>query len=127
MKPKEYLVSIGELTEVKRGRLSLAHIEMCKKAAAEGISIEGYEVSRPTAAQPNVEVKKVAVTNEKVVSEVFIRYELDEFVAVEADGTRHDLKQACKCGYSLVGHICENPQILVKGKSGHQPVTIVRR
>lgn len=45
VKPKQYLLSIGALKEITRGRLSREHIDLCKEAAAKGISIEGYSVN----------------------------------------------------------------------------------
>jgi hypothetical protein len=64
MKPKAALVKAGILpagSENKRGRLSLDMIEKVKELAIANPSwnIEGYEVSKPTAATDKPEVVKV--------------------------------------------------------------------
>lgn len=132
MKPKEYLVSIGALDEVKRGRLSLAHIELCKKAAAEGVVIEGYSVTSAATAQNEAVVEKVKVSSEKeVVEPAPLRFPEDEYVAVEMrDGKRviRSLREACRHSrLSLVGCPCDSHEIVAHDGRGNVSVTIERK
>jgi len=117
MKPKEYLVSIGELDEVKRGRLSLAHIELCKKAAANGVSIEGYSITTGATKETPAIVTKSKVTNEKVILEMApYRYPLEDFQCYEmVNGKKviRNLKEVCgHTGYSLVQCPFDAPHLI---------------
>jgi hypothetical protein len=130
MKPKEYLLSIGAIKEIGRGRLSREHIEMCKEAAKKGVSIEGYSVTTGPDAEKTVE--KVAVSTEKQVIEPMpIRYPEDEYVAVEfREGKRvlRGMREACRqTGLSLVGCPCDNHQIVAHDGRGNVSVTIERK
>lgn len=62
MKPKEYLLKHGHISEIGRGRLSAAHIAIIKEAVAKGENIEGYSVSTApaTSAKPAAEVTREA-------------------------------------------------------------------
>jgi hypothetical protein len=132
MKPKEYLVSIGELKEVGRGRLSLAHIELCKKAAAGGVNIEGYSVSQAKDLSTGPVVTKEKVTNEKVILELApYRYPEDEFQAYELrDGKKkvRSLREICRHSMvSLVCCPCDAHQIVATDGTGDVSVYIERK
>lgn len=129
--PKEYLLSIGAIKEVGRGRLSKENIELCKQGAAKGISIQGYSISTSKPDADGVTetlVKKEEVSSGvKEVIEPFYRYGeagVNTHEAVTSDGRVYNLRQACICGYSLSGHICDDPQILTEKMVGHERVTI---
>lgn len=134
MKPKVALVKDGFLpagSENKRGRLSGAAIERLKELAAAGQKIEGYSVSQSApvdnSESTTVVTKEKAINTAGTVVEPFYRYGEDgvnTHEAVTADGRVFDLKQACRCGYSLVGHICEDPAILTPKMIGHEKVTV---
>jgi len=134
MKPKEYLVSIGVLEKGKenqRGRLSLAHIEMCKEAAAKGISIEGYTLSTgPTKDAPVVTKEKV--TNEKVIMELVpYRFPEDEFRAYElVNGKKkvRSLREVCRNSrVSMVVCPCDSHRIVATDGSGDVAVYVERK
>lgn len=136
IKPKVALVKDGFLpagSENKRGRLSAAAIERCKELAAAGMQIEGYSLKdskvKDSAGKPEKTVVKEKVTNPaSTVQEPFYRYGEDgvnTHEAVTVDGRVYDLRQACHCGYSLSGHVCDNPAILTENiKAGHERVTV---
>lgn len=134
MKPKEYLVSIGVLekgAENQRGRLSLANIELCKEAAAKGVSIEGYSVSTgPTKDAPVVTKEKV--TNEKVIAELApYRYPENEFQAYElVDGKKkaRSLREVCRNSrVSLVVCPCDSHRIVATDARGDVAVYVERK
>ena len=132
MKPKEYLVSIGELKEVGRGRLSLAHIEMCKAAAAKGVLIEGYSVTQGKDSSTGPTVTKEKVTNEKVVLELVpYRYPEAEFQAYElVNGKKRmrSLREVCRHSrVSLVVCPCDNHRIVATDGTGDVSVYIERK
>lgn len=132
MKPKEYLVSIGELKEVGRGRLSLAHIEMCKKAAAEGVKIEGYSVSTGPSKEAAPVVTKEKVSTEKVIAELApYRYPENEFQAYELrDGKKkiRSLREVCRHSMvSLVVCPCDSHQIVSTDGTRNVSVYIERK
>lgn len=119
MTPKEALIKDGTIAVKEgRGRLSREAIERCKELVSQGWDIKGYEVSKPnvksTASEPVV--KKVKATNVKEVVELApYRYDEAKFKAVTAEGEVFGMREACNnCGYSLCGHICENPSVLGK-------------
>lgn len=105
MKPKEYLVKHGHLTEVGRGRLSAAHIEIIRKAVAAGENIEGYSVTKPTTAaagEPKVERAPRGDTIPDVPEES--RPEKDWTAYRHEDGKKVDvgMRTVCNnCGSSL--------------------------
>lgn len=134
MKPKVALVKAGFLpagSENVRGRLSLAAIEKCKELAAEGWQIEGYATSQTKDIKSGE--SKTVVTKEKVIhnsSEVvepryrFGQDAVNTHEAVTRDGRVYDMRQACRCGYSLNGCMCNEPAILTEKMIGHETVTI---
>lgn len=69
MKPKVALVKDGFLpagSENKRGRLSGAAIERLKELASQGWAIDGYTVTKPTAATEKPAVEKVTVDPNRI-------------------------------------------------------------
>ena len=47
---------------------------------------------------------------------VTLRYDRDQlFEGFDSNGKKHTVngRQACSCGYSLVGHICHSPSALI--------------
>lgn len=64
MKPKEWLKANGHLSEVGRGRLSGAHIELIRQAVAQGADIEGYSSTgrlAPKASAPKRDVESTGI------------------------------------------------------------------
>ena len=130
MKPKEYLASIGVEVKQGRGRLSAENVAIIKEAVASGVRIEGYSVENVPATSKSekaTEVKRVPVTNEKVIEELYIRYPVGEYKVIRTDtnevlpGPKAGLPEVCNtCRVSLTGHICDNPTIL-----GNIPVKVV--
>lgn len=103
MKPKEYLLSIGAISEIGRGRLSVDNIAKVKQAVSEGIVIEGYSVSTPASAPVKEVTKTPKVQSDKVPLHPLYRYNLNDTV-IDADGKRHSIKAACQnSGYSIIG------------------------
>lgn len=132
MKPKEYLVSIGELDEVKRGRLSLAHIELCKKAAAQGVSIEGYSITTGATKETPAVVTKEKVTNEKVIMELVpYRFPEDVFRAYElVNGKKkfRSLREVCRNSrVSMVVCPCDSHRIVATDGTGDVSVYVERK
>jgi hypothetical protein len=132
MKPKEYLVSIGELKEIGRGRLSLAHIELCKKAAAEGVKIEGYSVSTGPSKETAPVVTKEKISTEKVIAELpHERFPEDEFRLYElVDGKKitRGLREVCRnSGVSLLYCPCDSHRIVNRDGTGDVSVYVERK
>lgn len=118
MRPKEWLVKNGHLpagSENARGRISASNIELIKAAVAEGVSIEGYSVSKPMASTDKpVTVSRTAETTgvienpEETVPE---RYNI-AMVGNEVIGNR----TVCDvCRRSLNYHICSSPRVMYNG------------
>lgn len=139
MRAKQWAYANGHIKADGRGRMPLVSIKTGEQLATvlqkSGVKFtdwpKGKVVQVQSKTDPETTVTKVerdpGLSNEKVISEIFIRYDDTLYEAMESDGTRHNLRQACICGYSLVGHVCDSPQILTKSKQGHQPVEIVRK
>ena len=110
MNKREYAISLG-LANPGRGRMSKDAHDAIAKAEAEGMS---FDENSPQNANT-------------VVAETFERYRPHTmFSGRDSLGGMHtvDSRQACcNCGYSLVGHICNNPTVLVVIK-GHGMETI---
>lgn len=123
LRPKEYLVSIKELppgSERARGRLSKAHDELCRKAAASGVEILGYTVTA------KAEVTKAAPSSDKTPVHPLIRFPEETWKAVQEDGKVRSMREACRgCGMSLTGHHCDNPTIVSLDGTESIPVTIM--
>lgn len=117
MKPKDYLLSIGAIDKVTRGRLSLENIEKCKAAAAKGIQIDGYVISKPKSDTPApVQVEKVKPSTEKVIADIGEpRYDEREWDAYRMqDGKRIPvgIRTSCNtCHNALSFHFCGDPKV----------------
>lgn len=143
MRAKQWAFANGHIKADGRGRMPLVSIKTGEPLAtvlqASGIKFtdwpKGQVVTVASKTDPETTITKVerdlSLSNEKVISELFIRYDIETMEAVSKDGSRTDLRQACSnCGYSLVGHTCDSPVVNIKGKSGNwtsEPVEIVRK
>jgi hypothetical protein len=116
MTPKEALAKDGTVpVSMGRGRLSREGIERCKVLVAQGWKIKGYalDTAPSKSVDQPVTVKKVAASNEKVVQEYIIKYDVDLYEAVTAEGRTFTMKEVCNaCGVSLVQNHCDNPTVL---------------
>lgn len=123
MTEREYLHSIG-LTKAPtgRGRFSREAHAALSKARAEGMEFKSNAPvagpKRIVKSSPKAEIVKSTPT-ESGFGEVFLRYgKMDmTFTGVDSKGRTHVVsgRNACSCGYSLVGHTCDNPTALVGG------------
>lgn len=131
---REYLYSIG-LTKAPtgRGRFSREAHEALTKARAGGMEFKSTTPVVSTApkvvkaAKPVKAIVKSVPKDEKPepgevqdgFGSAFLRYgRLDmTFEGVDSTGRTHVVsgRNACSCGYSLVGHICDNATALVGG------------
>ena len=125
MTPKEALIKDGfPGVKAGKGRLSNDAKARCAALASQGWNIDGYAVSsnQNTGA---VEVKHTPATSAKVVADGYIRFDRNTHRAFTLDtGVEVTMASACWCGYSLTGHICEDPKVLVGGRDGHVRVRI---
>lgn len=114
MTPKEALIKDGTITvSLGRGRLSREATDRCMALAGQGWNIKGYEVSNSPATLSAPVVKKVAVTNEKIISDIHYTYPEESFEAKDAKGNHVGMREVCNtCRVSLVGHMCERPTVL---------------
>lgn len=123
--PKEALDADPNWTipvKLGRGRMPVGGDEHCRRLAAEGYNIKGYNVDSASTSTAPV-VTKVAAVGEKVVSDFHIRYPLDMYVAKGINGKTYTLREVCNnCRVSLVQNHCDNPTIL-----GDVAVTITPR
>lgn len=129
---REYLYSIG-LTKAPtgRGRFSREAVAAVVKARADGMTFK-EKIVPAVKSKPRVETPKTIKVSTSVLEhesvpgaiqdgfgQAFLRYgRIDmSFEGVDSDGKRHVVsgRNACSCGYSLVGHICENATALVNG------------
>ena len=102
MNGREWLRSQG-IAVGDRGRLSAEHRAMLAEA--------GVKESTP-----------------EECYDVFFRFPESEFMAIEPSGKQRSMREACNtCGYSLTGHICEDPRIVTNDGRGNVQVTIVRK
>lgn len=132
MKPKEYLLKHGYIDEIKRGRLSLDHIEVIKDAVANGEYIEGYSLDTGPAGTPQKAtnaVKRDPVSNGKEIVELMpYRYPEDKFVAYEyRDGkkVKRSLREICRnCGVSMVCCVCGSPRAVAHDGRGDVAIYI---
>lgn len=120
---REYLYSIG-LTKAPtgRGRFSREAHAALARARAEGMSFKEKPTAAPKAVVKSTPKKKtvpVDSTPVEAIGDVFLRYgKMDmDFEGFDAAGKRHVVsgRNACSCGYSLVGHTCDTPTALVAG------------
>ena len=123
MRRKEYAVSLG-LATAGRGRMSREALEAIEKARAEGMTFDD-DAPAPVKREKTVKVSekrpvRAAVTHTRetdgVMADTSLRYPLDQqFKGTDSNGKTHIVsgKNACTCGYSLVGHICNEPTALI--------------
>lgn len=116
MKPKEALIKDGKVpTTLGRGRMSAAQKERCRELVAQGWQIDGFSLETSKSTDKPAVVKAEPVTNEKVIAELVYRYDETEWQAKAEDGTIFGMREVCQpCGYSLVGHGCDEPIVLGK-------------
>ena len=113
MTPKQALIKDGTIpVKPGKGRLSHEAIARCKELVSQGWVIDGY-----SADNSDGEVKRVATTNEKIVSEVTILYPESSYRAVvegmKFTGPGMGMREVCNnCRVSLVQCHCGNPTIL---------------
>lgn len=135
MKPKVALVKDGFLpagSENTRGRMSKAMIARCEYLVSEkNWDIDGFVKStvRPKSEteKSEPEVKRVAVTNEKVIAdlppETHNENEYQPFVHVDGKAQKVGKRTVCTtCGNSLTHCWCGDPQVWVKMGSAKAPV-----
>lgn len=110
---KDYAASLG-LAKPGKGRMSREAHEAVDKAIADGMTFNDYRVAvRPSEDAPKVIVGPNEEAN--VYADAFYRYERDQEFTYSADGKAYVIsgKPACmNCGYSLVGHTCNDPVVL---------------
>lgn len=125
MRAKEYAVSLG-LATPGRGRMSReAHAAIKDAIENKGMTFDDYfvkgqnkpetpKVSKPVKAEP---VVKDSADGDNQYAQAFMRYPLDQmFSGKDASGKTHKVsgRNACmNCGYSLVGHSCNSPRVLI--------------
>lgn len=121
MTKREYAISKG-LAQPGRGRLSREAHEAISKAEAEGTvfddtpvfkapprTVDSPKTERPVDSGPKDDV-------ENPFGDAFMRYSFDQMFEYNDDnGKTHKVscRPACmNCGYSLVGHTCNDPVVL---------------
>jgi hypothetical protein len=121
MRRKEYAVSLG-LATAGKGRMSREALAAIDKARAEGMTFSDDDVAprAPKAPRKAVEVTARAPKANAHEREFGLidstRYPMDQkFKGVDSLGKTHIVggANACGCGYSLVGHICNTPTALI--------------
>lgn len=120
MTPREYLYSLG-LTKAPtgRGRFSREANAALDKARAEGMTFKEITPSAPKRTVTVSDKPKSSTPVVEGLGEAYLRYgRMDmSFEGLDANGKRHVVsgRCACSCGYSLVGHTCDNPTALIGG------------
>ena len=133
MRRKEYAVSLG-LATAGKGRMSREALAAIDKARAEGRTFDDDTPDAPKAPKPVKAPSRPVVrnfteptrsyrtgaveTSESVMGDVFTRYEMTQlFKGTDSNGKEHkgiNVAQACyTCGYSLLGHTCNEPKVLI--------------
>jgi hypothetical protein len=118
---KDYAISLG-LAKAGRGRMSLDAKAAVAKAKAQGMTFKGkgaptatVSVSKSTKKDDGTSTKEVEVKEVSEYADGFYRYPRDQEFVYEHNGKRFKIngKGACmNCGYSLVGHTCNDPVVL---------------
>ena len=123
MRRKEYAVSLG-LATAGKGRMSREALAAIDKARAAGQTFDDDDVAPRTPKTPKVREVSVRATKaptharegDGIMADTSLRYPLDQkFKGVDSLGKTHIVggANACGCGYSLVGHICNTPTALI--------------
>lgn len=124
MRAKEYAASLG-LANAGRGRMSREAHAAIAKAIEEGMTFDDYAVKgrergpvvekTPKAVKQDTPKDEAEGTN--VYAQAFMRYPMDQmFKGTDSEGKTHKVgaRNACmNCGYSLVGHTCNSPVVLI--------------
>lgn len=126
---REYLYSIG-LTKAPtgRGRFSGAAHEALAKARAEGVQFKEKVAPQTKTIVKSKAKAVVSSTSVENLGDAYLRYGKYDmsFEGFDDNGKRHVVsgRNACSCGYSLVGHTCDNPTALVAGgtRIGVRPI-----
>lgn len=120
MRRKEYAVSLGLATPGK-GRMSREALAAIEDARKGGMTFDDdAPVTTKKPREVSVKATKAPVAhdrdNDGPMADTSLRYPLDQkFKGVDSLGKTHIVggANACDCGYSLVGHICNNPTALI--------------
>lgn len=127
MTPKQALAKYNAANPTKavafsegRGRLSREAVALCTSLAADGWSINGYQVESAKSSASQPVVTKVKTATEKVVQEFVILYDERHYSAVDKMGKVWSMRNVCNnCRVSMVQCHCGAPRIF-----GDIPVTI---
>ena len=115
---REYAISLG-LAKPTRGRMSREAHAAIEKAESEGMNFTDSAPAKPKTVKADTgDSPKVKAPAETVSNYAPARYRYDEqttFSGVDSKGKRHTVngRQACTCGYSLMGHVCDSPSALI--------------
>lgn len=116
---KDYAISLG-LAKAGRGRMSLDAKKAVQEAKKGGMTfrVKGAPTATVMVAKKPTKGAEEPVTEEVEVNQYadgFYRYDRDQMFAYEHGGKTFKIngKGACmNCGYSLVGHTCNDPVVL---------------
>lgn len=118
---KDYAISLG-LAKAGRGRMSLDAKKAVQKARSEGMVFKGkgpatatVSLSKTTKNDDGTLTKETVETEANQYADAFMRYPLDQMFVYEHEGKKYKVsgRLACMpCGYSLVGHGCNDPVVL---------------
>jgi hypothetical protein len=128
MKRMDYARSLG-LAKAGPGRPSRAALDAIQAKRDTGYVFDDDVVNTPTVKtaksvkfdRPPGNVYRTTGPVEthdrsEHVMGITLRYDMDqEFEGIDSNGKKHTVngRQACSCGYSLVGHICHDPSALI--------------
>ena len=129
---KDYAISLG-LAKAGRGRMSLDAKAAVAKAKADGMVFQmkgpataTVSVSKTTKKADGTVTKETVETEANQYADAFMRYPLDQMFVYEHEGKKYKVsgRLACMpCGYSLVGHGCNDPVVLTyHGQKKVKPV-----
>src|SRR6187401_781961 len=91
--PKEFLKDRGFIDEIKQGRISGINHGHIAEAIASGVTIDGYKPGKRETAKGIVSpVNEVVKSDGPDIPELFIRYDLLLYRAVQADGKVRSMK-----------------------------------
>lgn len=114
MKPKEYLLKHGHITSIGRGRLSREHIAIIEQAVSEGVSIEGYSVSKPTAAVADKPTVERVQRDPNTIPDVPDETRPESSWQAYANDREVGMRTVCNvCGSSLSYCPCSEPKVWV--------------
>jgi len=126
MTKREYAASLGLAIAGARGRMSREANAAIDKARSEGtvfsddgpVVVKAPKASKPASVSVKVTRGPVVETSQSVMGDVFTRYEMTQmFKGFDSQGKEHkniNVAQACyTCGYSLLGHTCNEPKVLI--------------